>query len=208
MRPHPHRTVSRPKGRDEVRAAVIDAAARHFAAAGTRASLRDIADDAGVNLGLIHRHVGNKDDLLRAVLERQRRGGVEVVAGVADPGEAVQRIFELSARDAQHVRTLAWLMLEGDPVVRVGDDWPAIRALRSRLGDDERSQRSLLAAFAIIYGWTVFGEQLLSAFELDPDRRDDVERWLADHVRTLVGTGDAADGARSARSGRGRRPVS
>ncbi|MSX85805.1 MAG: TetR family transcriptional regulator, partial [Actinobacteria bacterium] len=64
----------RPFGRDEVRDAVLDAAARHFAASGTGASLREIASDAGVNLGLIHRHFGNKDDLLRAVLAAQTQG--------------------------------------------------------------------------------------------------------------------------------------
>ena len=65
------RPTSRPR-RDEVRAAVLDAAARHFAAQGANASLRDIATDAGVNLGLIHRHFGNKDDLLQAVLDSSK----------------------------------------------------------------------------------------------------------------------------------------
>ena len=47
--------------------------------------MRDIAADAGVNLGLIHRHFGNKDDLLQAVLDTQRRAGVDLVGATFAP---------------------------------------------------------------------------------------------------------------------------
>ncbi|MCC6271418.1 MAG: helix-turn-helix transcriptional regulator, partial [Microbacteriaceae bacterium] len=65
----------RPIGRDAVRAAILAAASRRFAQHGRKASLRDIAADAGVNLGLIHRHFGNKDDLLRAALTEHAGAG-------------------------------------------------------------------------------------------------------------------------------------
>src|SRR6056297_2857157 len=61
----------RPQGRDEVVDAVLDAADRLFAEQGPgNVSLRAIAQQAGVNYGLVHRHFGTKDDLFDRLLER------------------------------------------------------------------------------------------------------------------------------------------
>jgi AcrR family transcriptional regulator len=49
----------------------LDAAERAFAENGYAASLRDIASDAGVRLGMVHYHFGNKEDLLKAAVARR-----------------------------------------------------------------------------------------------------------------------------------------
>jgi AcrR family transcriptional regulator len=179
-------TAARPRGRDEVRAAVLEAAARHFGARGANASLRDIAADAGVNLGLIHRHFGNKDDLLQAVLDGQRRAGTHLVAAAPDAPTAVREIFEQSVHLDQHVRILAWLLLDGEQGLSLNHEYPAIAALREKAGDDPDQQVGLMAAFAMTYGWTVFGDQLLEAFGRDPSDRAAVERALAAIAEHLV----------------------
>ena len=57
------------KGRDAVRKALISAAARCFAGRGIGAvSVREIAKEAGVNHGLVHRHFGSKDGLVHETL--------------------------------------------------------------------------------------------------------------------------------------------
>ena len=62
--------ASKARGREEVRAAVLAAAGELFAERGPSAvSVRDIASLAGVNHGLIHRHFGSKEGLLRETLE-------------------------------------------------------------------------------------------------------------------------------------------
>src|ERR1700736_1596490 len=104
-------TKPRPTGRDEVRAAVLEAAAEHFARRGTAASLRDIAEDANVNVGLIHRHFGNKSELLRAVLRQQTQAGAIVVARAPSPAAALHQIFEAGPGTARYVRTVGWLLL-------------------------------------------------------------------------------------------------
>ena len=59
---------TRPHGEQEVRRAILEAAARLFAERGPAAtSLREIAGHAGVNHGLIHRHFGSKRALVGAV---------------------------------------------------------------------------------------------------------------------------------------------
>jgi AcrR family transcriptional regulator len=171
--------AGRPTGRDEVRAAVLDAAARHFAAHGANASLRDIAADAGVNLGLIHRHFGNKDDLLQAVLDSQRRAGADLVAAAPDAATAVREIFEETVYKDQHVRTLAWLLLDEEQGRSLRHEYPAIEALRAKVGDDPDARARLMAAFTMVYGWTVFGPQLREAFGYAADDRTAVESELA-----------------------------
>ena len=61
-------TKQKPACRQAVRAAVIKAAAELFSAHGVEAvSMRAIAARANVNYGLIHRHFGAKENLLREV---------------------------------------------------------------------------------------------------------------------------------------------
>jgi len=64
----PRRRDGAPSGPDEVRAAVLDSASTLFALRGVDAvSLRDIAAEADVNLTLIRRYIGSRDDLIDAV---------------------------------------------------------------------------------------------------------------------------------------------
>ena len=179
-------SAARPTGRDQVRSAILDAATRRFAAEGSGASLRDIATDAGVNLGLIHRHFGNKDDLLQAVLDAQRRAGADLVGASPDVATAVREIFEETVYKDQHVRTLAWLLLDEEQGRSLRHEYPTIDALRARVGDDPEARTRLMAAFTMVYGWTVFGPQLLEAFGWSPDDRAAVEQDLAALLDTVI----------------------
>ena len=56
--------TTRPKGKEEVMAAILASATELFAEKGPSAvSIRDIALKAKVNHGLIHRHFGSKENL-------------------------------------------------------------------------------------------------------------------------------------------------
>lgn len=62
------------------RAALLEAAARHFAASGFEsASMRDIARDAGMLAGSIYYHFSSKDELIAAVYEL---GVEQIIAAV------------------------------------------------------------------------------------------------------------------------------
>jgi AcrR family transcriptional regulator len=200
----PSSRVQRPTGREEVRAAVLEAAARRFAAEGPDASLRAIAEDAGVNLGLIHRHVGNKDELLRAVLEHEIAGGVHTVERAADAAEALREIFELATSDGRYIRIIAWLLLQEQAAPRHQDRYPTMQVLRAMVRaraherdradgehgrDDTEADARLMIAMAAVYGWTVFGPQLRAAFDYEdapPHVRARLDRALADVVARIV----------------------
>ncbi|HEV8297306.1 MAG TPA: helix-turn-helix domain-containing protein [Acidimicrobiales bacterium] len=177
--------ADRPIGRDEVRAAILEAASRRFAAQGPTASLRDIAADAQVNLGLVHRHFGNKDDLIRAVLERHARAGLAFVADAPDLPTATRRVNAQMCLGTNYLRIVAWLMLGDAPIEQFQDQYPTIRALREQADDADQEMR-LLAAFAAIYGWAVFGPQLLAAFDHEPAERAAIETRIGDLLAQLV----------------------
>lgn len=177
-------SIPKPTGADEVRAAVIEVAGRHFAKVGTRASLRDIAAEARVNLGLIHRHIGNKDDLLRAVLESRSQSGLQIVESTADPSDAMSEIFRATIANGLSVRTLAWLLLSDEDRDKFPVQFPVIEELARRLGAG--SHIDLIGAFALTYGWTVFGEQLVDAFGNNLDDKSDIDEQLALLVGRLV----------------------
>jgi AcrR family transcriptional regulator len=168
----------KPTGSDEVRAAILAAASRHFARHGTAASLRDIAADAHVNLGLIHRHFGNKDDLIRAVLESHANAGAGLAGRATDLASAMQEIFGHNADGGQYIKTMAWLLLDDAPIQQFQTQYPTINALR-KLTTGEAQEIDLLAAFALVYGWTVFGDQLLAAFGRKARSRHEVEQQLS-----------------------------
>ncbi len=66
----PRREAGAPVGPDEVRRAVLDAAASLFASRGVdRVSLREIAATADVHPALIGRYIGSRDELVVAVFD-------------------------------------------------------------------------------------------------------------------------------------------
>lgn len=84
-------------GREAVATRALDAAERLFADRPyADVSVRGIADEAGVSHALVHRYVGSKADILRAVLARH------------------EGVLARSATGATTVREAAALMLAGD----------------------------------------------------------------------------------------------
>src|SRR6201999_3382152 len=91
-------TAAKPIGKDEVSAAVLQAASELFAEKGPAAtSIREVAARAGVNHGLLHRHFGSKRQLLAATLQHLADSG----AALRDSGASQQQletVHELQAR--------------------------------------------------------------------------------------------------------------
>jgi AcrR family transcriptional regulator len=176
------RKSPRPSGGDEIREAILEAASEEFAAKGTAASLREIAAAAGVHLSLIDRYYGTKDDLLRAVLARNAQGGRRVVDEALDVAQAMHDVFLQTTHRDRYIRIVAWLLLAGVPADKIQTEYPAIRALRDRGAHDGVGDLDVLAAFALTYGWTVFGDQLLDAF----DRREQDRSLVQTHLGNVL----------------------
>ncbi len=163
----------------DARAALIAAGTELFAEHGPDAvSLRSVAQHAGVNYGLVHRHFGTKEALLKAVTEPLLAGlKADLAALPAGPPEMVlaQALAAVQKRDA-YWRLLARAMLAGQDPHAVQSEFPAADWLmrwlstpdgRSRLVDGVDQRQVLALMMATGLGWMVFEPFLRAVSGLD-----------------------------------------
>src|ERR1700761_2378088 len=113
-------TTAKPMGKDEVIAAVMQAASELFAEKGPAAtSIREVAARAGVNHGLLHRHFGSKHQLLAATLQHLADSGDELHKSGA-PAAQLEAIHELQAR------IMVRSVLDGFPVEELQQRFPGM----------------------------------------------------------------------------------
>lgn len=80
-------------------------------------SLKDVADEAGVNRGLIHHYFGSRQTLLRSALDAEMRTLAERVGPAPqylDPARRGARLFRAQADEMQLARMVMLLALDGD----------------------------------------------------------------------------------------------
>ena len=179
------------RGREQVRAALVAAADDLFGAKGPdQVSVRDVAARAGVNHALLHRHFGSKEQLLHDVLVHHAAQFRSSAEGVADPGEAVTRMFEVMTAQPAFMRILAHLRLSGedfaDHMVPDGGLKRLVEAMHGGANNDARLTAAM--SVALCMGWTLFEDFLLRASACDhsPETaRIEVGKRLQDFINFL-----------------------
>jgi len=150
-------------------AALLEAATKLFAEVGPGVvSLRDVAKEANVNLGLIHRYIGSKQDLLAAVLAA--RPGMppthEVALSSAD--DIVDVILQQIAADAPYTRIMLRAAIEGFELRQLQDVFPlterAAKSARAGLPRRDADVRVALLVSAIL-GWQAIGPAMLEVLK-------------------------------------------
>ena len=121
-------TNSAPRGREDVREALIAAASELFAQRGPAAvGVREIARYAQVNHGLIHRHFGSKHGLLQAVLGHLA-AEIATNVGEAAPDEAlgglVGSVLGATSKQGAWLRIMAWAILDGADIDEIQGQFP------------------------------------------------------------------------------------
>lgn len=154
-----------PVGKDEVAAAVLEAAADLFAERGPAAtSIRDIAARSKVNHGLVFRHFGTKEQLVKAVLDYLGTDLTDLLQS-GQPAETLDRAVD------RQMRVWARTLLDGYPAAQLQTRFPNVAPLLdyacSRHGDDARARLAVANALALQLGWRLFEPMLRSAAGLD-----------------------------------------
>jgi TetR/AcrR family transcriptional regulator, repressor for neighboring sulfatase len=161
----PSDQVPTPTGRDEVVEATLTAAADLFAERGPAAtSIRDVAERAGVNHGLIHRHVGAKDRLVGAVLDHLGEHLADLLATDA-PRDVVDTAID------RQLRVIARTTLDGYPVGELQTRFPNVLERVARLRPHHGSERDARLAAAHVnalhLSWRLFGDFLRASAGVD-----------------------------------------
>lgn len=191
--------------REESRTKILEAALRLFATFGfERTSIRMIAREGGISLGLLYNYFAGKDDLLRAIFERSMRDVQLSFASAresSDPSLCLEQLIRRSFA-ILHERLEFWRLfysLRMQPAVLAGlaselEDWTDLirRTLTEHLQAVEASNPEILAEllFATIDG-------VAEHYALDPDHYP-LDKVINEFVALYVGR-DIASGAQSAR---------
>jgi AcrR family transcriptional regulator len=174
-----------------VREALLDAAQRLIAERGSAGvSLREIADEAGVNFGLVYQYLGTRETLLKEVYQRVAERSANRLGPIEDLPGAITALMDVP--DNSIGRIMAWAVLEGDYPGDVLGPSPAAEHIAEVIAghatggpptkptDDDR----LMAAFLIVamLGWRLFQSIGLTSAGLDPapdpERDRKVTEWL------------------------------
>ena len=174
-------------------------------------SVRDIAEVAGVSHALVHRYLGNKEEIYRAVLKRNEDVILAAAAGNPDLIDSVRMMFrEGLTRHQRYLRLVAQSALQGIPfessIVRFSATERLVELARLQVesaapqqGRDSLDPRLVIAAVVSLYlGWAATGTWLVKATGVDDMGDEDIaagiEQAIVNMLRcSLPGLGD--DGA-------------
>lgn len=188
--------IERPAGRDEVIAAALKAAADLFAKNNpSQVSVREIAHRAGVSHALIHRYLGTKEEIFRAVVDAERETAIEIWR-TSDSVIDAPILFEGEGRPARYMTILLRAHLEG---IDVSEDaraamGPLLELLKTRPvpgsgeGPHVDQRVALLTVMAAIASMTIAHEFFLGAVGLTDLSREEVHEQyqrLLVHILSL-----------------------
>jgi AcrR family transcriptional regulator len=172
--------------------AVLGAATDLFAERGPDAvTVREVADRAGVNHALIHRHFGTKEELLQAVLGQAVERMAEVGQQVSDSKDLAMLVGAM-LRERVAIRLLGWALLSGYPVEKIWPDTPAIRRVQAVLENERPEgatgdpQMAVSMATALIAGFIVFEPWFERAIGLERQSDGELERCLHEAAQRLL----------------------
>jgi AcrR family transcriptional regulator len=188
-------SVKRPSGRDEVVAALLDAADHLFAnSSPADVSLRAIARAAHVNHGLVYRHFGTRDDLVEALLERTASHWTAETQASGDFVKSLGSILsspdEAQTSAGSWIRLLAWSLLTDAPG-RSGEVQRRYATLDLLPGmlhnrDFQDSVVATATALALVFGWRFFHPYIRAALHIDDHDFEDLHHAMSESVQKLI----------------------
>jgi len=171
--------VAKPKGKEDVMTAILDAATSLFAEKGVAGvSVRHIADRANVNHGLVHRHFGSKENLRLQVQNQLMQTINKDIGEPEDYADAFSRGVAALRKNEAFWKVLARTFLDGQ---FEGDVQSAFPFLQKMIGfiaqaqadgtfDKQVDPRLLVAGgTAMVLGLLVFENYLLPGTGLDEE---------------------------------------
>jgi AcrR family transcriptional regulator len=182
-----------PYGRDEVVDSIIEATLSLWESKGpANLTLRGIAQRAGVNYGLVYRHFGTKEAVIRAAMNKRLEIGLEVIADCEDLTDVMEVFLHHSS--GTYARLLAWATLQ-----YVLDDIlpPEDLVLRRVLelaeqepdkdaGDRTETAVKVGSLIAMAYGWRLFESYLVPELGLKGLDRSELDSRIREVMARII----------------------
>jgi AcrR family transcriptional regulator len=193
----------RPRGREATTAAILVAAEDLFSAQGfTAVTVRAIAERAGVSHALVHRYIGSKADIYRAVLTRDEDAILNAASD--DPHLLVSASLmfrEGLARQRQYVRLIAHSALHGlpydqtwgrfaatDRLIELAERVAASASPAERAAKDIDPRLVVAACVALLLGWSATESWVRPAAGVEDMDETEVEDGLERIIRGILST--------------------
>jgi len=163
-----------PTGREEIRAAVLDAADELFASRRpSLVSIREVAAKAGVNHALVHRHFDTKENLVREAIARADTRLAQAWEHLTDAIDVAEFILMNQERYGQALLMLEGSVMEGDTD---GASSLLIEGLSERLQTqgltETEAGTAAVTAVSLLLGWATYGRWLSAAAQITNPRND------------------------------------
>jgi AcrR family transcriptional regulator len=189
--------------REEATAAMLAAAERLFAERGFAAvSVRQIAAAAGVSHALVHRYLGSKNDILRAVLKSHENAIRDAADGAGDLSDAMALMLRAGLeRHKDYLRLIIQSSLQGVPFEETMGGLPAGEQL-ARMAEEVAATRpghapgdplhgvtprfAITAVIALYLGWVASEDWLLKAMDLDHTDEEALVAQLESVLRGII----------------------
>lgn len=181
-----------------MREALLEAALALMAERGpANVPLRDIAQRAGVNFGLVYQYLGTRDDVLREVYQRAAASSAIRFEDATGIDDAIALIMSLPD-EHQIGRMIGWAALEGaypgdvlgrspalEHVARFARDESTRRG--GEMADDDEDARLFAAVLLVVaLGWRLFRPIGLTSAGLDPSAPTDYDERVTSWLQQLA----------------------
>lgn len=164
--------VDRGASEAALEAAALRLLRRHGVLAGL--NLREVADEAGVNRGLVYHYFGSRQELLRAALRRDVKERLaEILASGQLPFKArIQQLLRTMMGQDEAIRLSTLLVLDAQeklPVAPLREQW--ISGFKHDMANGKiRKDVDLDALLALVtalsYGYVVFRQSMSDEFDI------------------------------------------
>jgi AcrR family transcriptional regulator len=191
-KPSKSAAVTKPHGREQVTESIINATLSLWTAQGpSELSLRSIAARAGVNYGLVHRHFGTKEAVIRAAMDAVVIRSLGFIEDSTDLMGAIDNVLPRST--GAHARLVAWSILQyvEDDVLPEDDLFLGrLRKLATaNISDPEDQIASAVTAgslIAMLYGWRLFESYISRGLGLQKVPHDKLDALIRSNMLALI----------------------
>ena len=173
---------ARPRGREQIRAALIASTLDLLESNGLDISIRQIAERADVPHSVIGRYFGSKDELVRSAIESTLPADREAAQHHDTAEETARAMFDSGVARPERIRILAQLLQAGIEPRDIRAEAPMMTSLVKLIEErqpDHADPRIIAAAVsALSMGWVLAGDYIVDHTGIDVLDRDEVHEEL------------------------------
>lgn len=183
-------TNTRPRGRDEIRAALISSTLELLESHGLDISIRQIAERADVPHSVIGRYFGSKDELIRSAIDSTLPADRETAQQFETAEQAARATFDSGSERPERIRILVQLLQAGMDPREIRSEAPVMSTLVKLIDEEQPGHadpRIIAAAIgALSMGWVLTEDYLVDHTGLDVLDRDAVREQVEELMLRLL----------------------